>query len=349
MAPRAIESLDEPDLTARQFTRLAGAVTALLVAIGGALLLNMLWLPGALLLLAAIPFGMWTRSLSEGVPTTVRLDAAGIHRQGRYAVSLPWNDIAYAGVHPYDSHQVLVVVPHQQVKHWSRTWRNKEQVLTENLGLLPEGGYVMPIYVELAREIEQYIAGHLPGHPGFDPSRLRLPANLAVDDAETSRGIRKNAPVVAPLMTVTPDPLARRQLLVNLALGAIAAAGAVYLALLPNTAGAVAIGLIAAYFAYRAWTAWKARSCALLVAEAGIRRGGPWGWEYAWSAIKQARVEEFAGQTYLVVIRADENALYHRSSTLLQGHPFPANALISPVPAHQRAELSAAISAFSGR
>ncbi|MDO5494797.1 MAG: hypothetical protein Q4G64_03705 [bacterium] len=349
MAPSAIESLDEPDLLARQFTWLSGAATALLISAGAVLLFQQTWIPGLVVLSAAIPAYLLTKRLSLGIPTTVRLDEAGIHRRGRYAWSIPWADLEYAGIHPYESAQMLVAVPRERVRHWSRGLRMKDQILTSDLGPLPEGGYVVPIFEELAWDIEHYIAGHLPGHPGFDPGRLHLPARLMRsqydDDVPAPGGGRTSRP--GSVASRVADPLPRRQSLLSFAFAGFAAVLAVLAWFsLESVAGAVALGIAAAFLVFRGISARSARDAVVLVSEDGITRAGTWGWQHTWTQIASAKVQEFSGQHYLVVVRSDENAPYHRSATSLPGHPFPGNALITPVAADNTQELSAAIRAF---
>lgn len=338
MAPSAIESVDEPDLVARQLTWLAGAVTFLFVGAALAFFFSQEWLIGLVLLAAGSPLALLTYRVSGRGLATVRLDTAGIHRRGGYDWSLPWEQIKYAAVHPYDTDSVLVVVPKEEVKHWSRTWRSKEQVLNSDLGYLPEGGYVVPIYSALAEEIENYIAGHLPGHTGFDPARLS-----SVMPAKPAREIRNSGQ--PPLLVETSDPAAGRQVLVNLALMVLAAALAFQVWGMGNSAGTLAIGVVVALFAWRAYSANSARRSAVLIADDGIRRSGRWGWFEKWSAVQSAEVAQHGGRSYLVLLRKNENAPYHRSATTLAGHPFPGNALVAPIADERSTEVAAAIAA----
>ncbi|HHW83377.1 MAG TPA: hypothetical protein GX743_06115, partial [Actinomycetales bacterium] len=218
MAPSAIESLDEPDLLARQFTRIVGAVTVLLGSGALILLFSRQWIPALVMAVLAVPTGMLTKRLSLNIPATVRLDGGGIHRKGTYGWSVPWDELEYAGIHPYDGAHVLVAVPQRHVSHWSRNLRMKDQVLTEDLGPLPEGGYVAPVFDDLAWDMEHYIAGHLPGHPGFDPARLHLPPHLMrsqYDDGEAASPgtptTRRATPRPDPVAVRAADPLPRRQ------------------------------------------------------------------------------------------------------------------------------------------
>nr|NLD40227.1 hypothetical protein [Actinomycetales bacterium] len=362
MAPSAIESLDEPDLVARQFTWLTGATTAAVLSAGVIVTFSGRPFFGIPLILAAIPLYLATRRLGAGVPTTVRLDPQGIQRLGSYPWSLGWDELEYAAIHPYDATQVLVAIPKEPVKHWSRTWRMKEQVLIEDLGLLPEGGYVAPVFDELAWDMEYFISGHLPGHPGFDPSRLRLPERLRrgqydpdpSEPASPGRGRmgadRRAAQQRGPMATSTPDPLPRRESMIYLVLGMFAMVFAVLAWLmLKSIGGAVALALAAAFLIYRANLSHAARDSIVLINHDGIRRAGPWGWQQQWKQIASARVEEFRGNHYLVLVRKDENAPYHRSATSLAGHPFPGNALVTPIPSEQIDDVEAALRTWGRR
>ncbi|HZK06552.1 MAG TPA: hypothetical protein VFC82_12040 [Actinomycetaceae bacterium] len=351
MAPSAIESVDEPDLLVRQFNRLSWALMALPAAVAAAVALNGPWQVAIGIALLAIPGLVMGRRLTPAIPTTVRLDKEGIHRKGRFGLSIPWSEIEYAAVHPYDKQQVLVVVPHNQVKHWSRTWRNKPQDLNEDLGGLPTGGYILPIFDQLAVEIERYIAGHLPGHPGFDPSRIRLSdaTREVLDEEKAAARKSKKRATAGPVVTTMTDRLARREMLTNLGLAIIAIAFTVWIYFQDSIPATVAMGLVSAFLLYRTWNSFKARQSIVLVAELGIQRAGPWGWSLRWKEIKSASVESYQENDYLVVVRMDENAMYHRSATQLRGHPFQANALISPIPADQRDAVTAALVAFRRR